>query len=64
MFFVAGFETSSTTIQFALYELSRNPEIQETAREEILRILKKYQGKITYDGVHEMEYLGRIIDGE
>lgn len=64
VFFIAGFETSSTTMQFALYELALHQEIQEKAREEILKVLAKHGGKITYESIYEMDYLGHIIDGK
>lgn len=63
IFFLAGFETSSTTMQYALYELALNPEIQEKLRTEIRNGLDKTGGEATYEGVHEMDYLGRVIDG-
>lgn len=62
VFFAGGFETSSTTMQFALYELTLNPEVQEKARQEILKVLAKHDGKITYEAIYEMDYLGRVID--
>lgn len=37
IFFLTGFETSSTTNVFALYELVLSKEIQSKVREEILR---------------------------
>lgn len=64
VFFLAGFETSSTTMQFAFYELSLHQDIQDKAREEILRVLAKHDGKITYESIYEMDYLGRVIDGK
>ncbi|KAJ9577524.1 hypothetical protein L9F63_005897 [Diploptera punctata] len=49
VFFIGGFETSSTTITFCLYELALNPDIQETVQIEIDSVLKKYYGDITYE---------------
>lgn len=64
VFYVAGFETSSTAMQWALYELALNPQLQEKAREEINRVLAKHDGKLTYEVIYEMDYVGRIIDGK
>ncbi|CAD7079508.1 unnamed protein product [Hermetia illucens] len=61
LFFLAGFETSSTTMMFALYELSLNPDIQENARQEIEEILNKHDGKISYESVKEMVLIDKII---
>ncbi|GJQ82911.1 Cyp6a9 [Trypoxylus dichotomus] len=62
VFFLAGFETSSSTMTFAFYEMAKNQKVQDEAREEIRRIIRKYDGKITYDGIMEMTYLGQIFD--
>ncbi|KAI4454490.1 cytochrome p450 [Holotrichia oblita] len=62
VFFLAGFETSSTLMNFCLYELTQNEDIQEKTRKDILDTLKKHGGKITYDSVMEMKYLGQVID--
>lgn len=64
VFFVAGFETSSTAMTFALYELASNQEIQDKVRAEINSVLKEHDGKITYDSMMDMKYLGQVIDGE
>ncbi|XP_025074593.1 cytochrome P450 6k1-like [Pogonomyrmex barbatus] len=60
-FFSAGFETSSTTTSFALYELAIQPELQNTLRKEILEALEKSNGKITYDMAWSLPYLDMVI---
>ncbi|XP_063915602.1 probable cytochrome P450 6a23 [Zophobas morio] len=61
VFFLAGFETSSTTMTFALYELATNPDVQEKLRQEINAVLEKYDGQLTYDGVLEMTYMEKVL---
>ncbi|XP_076286679.1 cytochrome P450 6k1 [Lasioglossum baleicum] len=59
IFFVAGRESSVTTICFALYELARHPIIQKRVREEILEKIKT-QG-LTYESVQDMKYLHQVM---
>lgn len=63
LFFFAGFETSSTTMTFVLFELSQHQEIQEKLREELIRVLKKYDNRMCYDLLIELEYMGQVIEG-
>ncbi|XP_076223966.1 cytochrome P450 6k1 [Nomia melanderi] len=61
IFFTAGFETSSTTISFSLYELALNEEIQTTLRKEIREALKETDGKITYELITTLPYLHMVV---
>lgn len=63
LFYTGGFETSSTTITFTLYELALNQDIQDRLRDEINENLEN-DGNITYEKLMEMKYLDIIIKGE
>lgn len=49
---------------FALYELAKNPSIQNQLREEIDNVLQSNGSDlITYDAVVNMELLSRVVNG-
>ncbi|XP_036146803.1 probable cytochrome P450 6a20 [Monomorium pharaonis] len=61
VFIAAGFESSSTTATFALYELAQHQDIQDKVRKEIDEILEKHND-LSYDAMNEMKYLHKIIN--
>lgn len=63
VFFAAGFETSSTTMSNALYELAQYQSIQDEVREEIKKVLNVTDGAITYESIKEMIYLDKVFKG-
>jgi cytochrome P450 family 6 len=63
-FLAAGFETSGSTMSFALFELALHPEIQTRLRAEIMQNLNKHNGQLTYDGIQKMAYLDMVVSGE
>lgn len=62
-FYMAGVETSGSSLAFTLYEWAMNQDIQEKVRQEVFDIVKKY-GKITYESLQEMEYMDLCLAGE
>lgn len=61
VFFSAGFETTSATMSFGLYELSKHLDLQERLRNEIREYLQKNNGKVTYEMIQEMPYLNMVV---
>ncbi|XP_039312731.1 probable cytochrome P450 6a20 isoform X2 [Solenopsis invicta] len=59
--FLAGFETSSTTATFALFELAQHQDMQEKVCKEIDEILAKH-GDLTYDALNDMTYFHKVIN--
>lgn len=64
IFYFGGFETSSTVMTFALYEMALHQHIQDKVREEIELVLRKHDGEITYEAVSEMYYMHQVIEGK
>ncbi|XP_018785106.1 PREDICTED: cytochrome P450 6g1-like [Bactrocera latifrons] len=62
VFMVAGFETSSSTMTFALYELSKRPDLQERLRNEICEAFVAEQGRLSYETINNLPYLGMVVD--
>uniref|UniRef100_A0A182MP46 Cytochrome P450 n=1 Tax=Anopheles culicifacies TaxID=139723 RepID=A0A182MP46_9DIPT len=61
-FYMASFETTSSVLSFALYELTKNPQVQAQLRDEIRLIIRKYGQDIPYEAyANEMPYLGMVI---
>ncbi|XP_030376490.1 probable cytochrome P450 6a14 [Scaptodrosophila lebanonensis] len=60
VFFLAGFETSSSTMGFALYLLAMHPETQKRAREEVQRVWAKY-GEFNYEAYKELKYIQQVF---
>lgn len=64
IFFVAGFETSSSTMAYCLHELAQNQDLQRRAHEEIDEVMNKHDGEITYDSMMDLKFLESCIDGK
>lgn len=64
LMFLAGFETSATTMSFALYLLAQHSDIQERLRRDINEVLAANNELLTYQCIKQMSYLQQVICGK
>ncbi|CAH1395599.1 unnamed protein product [Nezara viridula] len=60
MFFFAGLDTTTLVMLHLAFDLSQAKDCQETARQEVRNVLKKYGG-YSWDSVRDMKYLDACI---
>ncbi|KAL6897374.1 hypothetical protein ACP4OV_007070 [Aristida adscensionis] len=58
--FIAGSETSATTLQWAMSELTRNPRVMQKAQGEVRRVLKG-QDRVSELTLGKLHYLHQVI---
>lgn len=61
LFYLAGFDTSSSAISNCLFELSRNPQILAKAQRHVDEVLEAHNGEVTYECIKDMKYLDCLI---
>ncbi|XP_069503686.1 cytochrome P450 3A29-like [Ambystoma mexicanum] len=61
VFIFAGYETTSTTLNFMSYNLATHPDIQKRLQEEIDKVLPN-KAPPTYDALSQMEYLDMVVN--
>ena len=61
IFYIAGNETSSSTVAYTLYELTQNDELMDRAQEDIKSTLEKHQGELTYESIMDMKFIDLCV---
>lgn len=51
-------------MNFTMFNLASNPEIQEKARQEVLDKIAQHDGKLSYEALMDMEYLNQVFNGK
>lgn len=64
MFYIAGFDTSATTLSYTLYELAKNPEIQRRIHEDIDSTMAKHADELTFESITGMKYVDCCVMGK
>ncbi|KOX71592.1 putative cytochrome P450 9f2 [Melipona quadrifasciata] len=57
----AGFESTSTLMCFAAYEIGINDKVQKRLQDEIDQVLEDCNGEVTYEAINGMKYLEAVI---
>lgn len=63
VFFLAGFETSSSLMSYCLYELALQPSVQRKLREKNEQVLLRHNGVFSYEAIQEMTYMEQVLNG-
>ncbi|GMN52133.1 hypothetical protein TIFTF001_021283 [Ficus carica] len=58
--FIAGVETTSTTMEWLMTELLRYPRVMKKAQEEIRRVVGE-KGKVDMNDINQMDYLKNVV---
>ncbi|XP_054714031.1 cytochrome P450 3A8-like [Uloborus diversus] len=61
IFFLAGYDTTASTLAFASYLLALNPDVQEKLIAEIDKALSAPKEELTYETLQNMKYLDNVI---
>ncbi|KAF5288517.1 hypothetical protein FQA39_LY15385 [Lamprigera yunnana] len=61
LFIFAGFDTMSTFMALAFYELALNLDVQKKLYTEVRETLTESKGEITYDNLKAMKYLDMVV---
>uniref|UniRef100_A0A7E4VSY1 Cytochrome P450 n=1 Tax=Panagrellus redivivus TaxID=6233 RepID=A0A7E4VSY1_PANRE len=60
LFLLAGYETTATTLQFALYCLTHFPKIQDKARSEVKEVFGD-KNSLNFDDISKLVYVKQVI---
>lgn len=61
IFFIAGFESSASTLVMCIHELALNPDIEEKLYQEV-KNFKDTKGDLKYDNIGELKYLDCVLN--
>lgn len=62
LFFFAGFDTTASTLSFCLYELAKNPDIQERLHQEVKKAIEQNPSMDRYDLIiNNIPYLEAVV---
>ncbi|XP_013102251.2 probable cytochrome P450 317a1 [Stomoxys calcitrans] len=60
-FLRAGLEPTEQTLTYILYELARDPVMQQRVREEVNKVYEEDGETFTYEGIQSLKFMGQFI---
>lgn len=64
LFYLAGFDTSASSIANSLYELALNPELMKQLQIDIDAALKRHNGLLSYECMNDIPLLENCVKGK
>lgn len=61
LFYLAGSETSTSTVAYTMYELTQNEDVMARAHEDIKETLDRFEGEISYEAIMEMKFIDLCV---
>ncbi|XP_076663922.1 cytochrome P450 9e2-like [Andrena cerasifolii] len=62
VFFLAGYDTTSSFLCFVAHQIGVMPEVQAKLRAEIEEVVRKTGGKPTYEAIKDMQYMEAVLN--
>lgn len=63
IFFVGGFDTTSSLLTFFFYEVGRNKDVMKKLQKEIDTFINESGDTITYNDILKLKYLDMCVSG-
>ncbi|XP_034240610.1 probable cytochrome P450 6a13 isoform X2 [Thrips palmi] len=61
IFFVAGLDNVSNTVAYVVHRMAQDPALQQRVADEVLAVINKHAGEVTYEGLKEMDLVDRVL---
>ncbi|MCL4119575.1 UNVERIFIED_CONTAM: hypothetical protein GTU68_006664, partial [Idotea baltica] len=61
LFYIAGYDTTATTLSFVSYCLALHPKIQQTLLEEVDKTVADCDHNLTFEAIQSMTYLDMVF---
>ena len=62
VFLLGGYDTTSSYLCFVAHQIAVMPEVQAKLRAEIEEVLRKTDGKPTYEAIKDMQYMEAVLN--